>query len=164
MLEKCYLLDTNFFIQACRYYPQDIFPSFWDRLQQVIEDGTIVIHETVLEEIFKNEDELTKWIKSTPKFKKVKINELIFSKYLGMCEWARDPRQNYSQSAISEFEDNHRADAWICAECAVSGHILVTNEKYSNTRAKVKIPNVCQAFNIEYMSVFDFMRRQEFKF
>ncbi len=164
MLDKRYLLDTNFFIQACRYYPQEIFPSFWNKLQQIIEDETIVIHETVLEEIFKNEDELTRWIKNTPHFKKVKISEVAFNKYLEMCDWVSNPQQDYLQSAISAFKDNHNADAWICAECAVSGHILVTNEKYGNSRSNVKIPNVCQAFGIEYMSVFDFMREQGFKF
>lgn len=94
----------------------------------------------------------------------MEISEKAFNKYLELCAWAKDPRQGYSQAAIATFEDNHHADAWICAECAVSGFVLVTNERRSNTPNNVKIPNVCDAFQIECMSVFDFMRLKNFKF
>lgn len=163
-MDKRYLVDTNFLVQAERYYPQDIFPSFWERLRENIEDGTIALHVTVLEEVYKNEDDLADWMKSVPKFTPVEISEKAFNKYLELCAWAKDPRQGYSQAAIATFEDNHHADAWICAECAVSGFVLVTNERRSNTPNNVKIPNVCDAFQIECMSVFDFMRLKNFKF
>ena len=57
-MDKRYLVDTNFLVQAERYYPQDIFPSFWERLRENIEDETIALHVTVLEEVYKNEDDL----------------------------------------------------------------------------------------------------------
>lgn len=163
-MNKRYLLDTNFLIQAERYYPQDIFPSFWSKFRELIEDETVALHVTVLEEIYKNEDDLSDWMKSVPKFTPIDISEKAFNKYLELCAWAKNPQQGYTQSAIATFEDNHHADAWICAECAVSGFVLVSNEKFSNTPNNVKIPNVCEAFQIEYLSSFDFMRLKGFRF
>jgi len=37
-----YLLDSNFFINAHRaWYPFDVVPSFWARVQQLAQDGVI---------------------------------------------------------------------------------------------------------------------------
>lgn len=88
-MDKRYLVDTNFLVQAERYYPQDIFPSFWERLRENIEDETIALHVTVLEEVYKNEDDLADWMKSVPKFTPVEISEKAFNKYLELCAWAR---------------------------------------------------------------------------
>lgn len=51
-----YLIDSNFWINAAHYYPIDLFPSFWETIKELIEDGTIAIHEMVLNEINEKED------------------------------------------------------------------------------------------------------------
>ena len=164
MLTKQYLLDSNCFIQGARYYPQDIFPSFWTNIKKLIDNNTIVIHETVLDELYENKDDLTAWLKTVPSFEKVTISEDVLKKYVEIDEWVRNPKQNYTSEAISNFENNKKADAWICAQCAVDGYILVTNEKFSNAISNVKIPKVCKEFDIPCMSMFDFMRIQKFIF
>ena len=37
--------------------PFHIFPSFWERLRENIEVETIVLHVTVLEQVYKNKDD-----------------------------------------------------------------------------------------------------------
>ena len=164
MLSKQYLFDTNCFVIPGRYYLQDIFPSFWQKLQQLIENHTVVVHETVLQEILPYKDELANWLENVPNYEPVKMNKKVLAKFIELSKWARSSEQNYTAQAISYFESNDKADAWICAQCAVSGYVLVTNEKSSNSPANVKIPNVCEAFGITYISMFDFMREQNFKF
>ena len=92
------------------------------------------------------------------------VSESALEKYLECCQWAEEEDQGYARCAIEDFKKNDRADAWICAEAAVSGFTIVTNEKRSNSPNVVKIPNVCNAFDIDYMSNFDYMRLKEFSF
>lgn len=161
---KKYLLDSNFWINAENYYPADVFPSFWNRLKSLIEDGTIVVHQTVLDEVDRKENEVSEWLHSVPAYEPMPISEDAFLRYLEICRWAEDESQSYTQNAIDEFEQNDRADAWICAQAAASNLVIVTNEKKSNSPNKVKIPNTCEAFGVDCLSNLNFMREQGFSF
>lgn len=159
-----YLLDSNYWINAENYYPIDIFPSFWERMKTLIESGEVVVHQTVLEEIDRKERAASDWLHAVAGDVIMPITEDTLAKYVDVCRWAEDQAQNYKKEAIDEFEQNDRADAWICAEASASELLIVTNEKKLNSPNKVKIPNVCEAFGIEYMANLDFMRKQGFSF
>ncbi len=159
-----YLLDSNFWINAGNYYPQDLFPSFWSSMESLIQAGEVVIHQTVLDEIDRKQDQISEWIHSVEGWKPVPISEEALKQYLACCSWVEEEKQGYTKEAIDEFEQNSRADAWICATAAVSGFVLVTNETKSNSPKHVKIPNVCSAFNIKCMTNLDFMRLMRFSF
>ena len=81
--------------------------------------------------------------------------------YLNMIDWSK---RIYDEEAINEFKQTKRADAMICAQCARDNFVMVTNEKFSNSKKKVKIPNVCREFDIECMDSFEFFRKFNFKF
>ena len=70
--------------------------------------------------------------------------------------------QNYTESAKSAFLS--KADYFLIAHAHASGLILLTHEKPENTINKIKIPNVCRAFEIEYMNTFDMLRKENAKF
>lgn len=158
-----YLIDSNFWINAAHYYPIDLFPSFWETIKGLIEDGTIAIHEMVLNEINEKEDFLGPWLTGTVSFSRAKISQEGFSIYLGLCAWAENNPQ-YNEKAIDEFKENSRADAWICAEAKAGNFTVVTDERSSNSPNKVKIPNVCNANGIQCISNFEFMRINNFRF
>ena len=159
-----YLLDSNFWINAGNYYPPDLFPSFWSSMESLIKSGDVIIHQTVQEEIDRREDFVSSWLHGIDGYKAMPVSEAALEKYLECCKWVENPMQRYTEGAISEFEQNSRADAWICAEAAASDLTVVSAEKQSNTQNKVKIPNVCIAFDIKFLSNFDFMRSQKFSF
>ncbi len=159
-----YLLDTNFWITASNYYPEDVFPSFWQEIQNLLGSGLIVLHETVFEEIKRQRDTVTEWLEGVSNLEVLRASERTLYKYIEMCEWVEKPEQRYYKHAIDEFKDNSRADAWICAEAAVSDLVLVTNETKKMSPSKVKIPNVCEAFGVAYISNLDFMRAMAFRF
>ncbi len=157
-----YLLDTNFFITSEQYIPFDIFPSFWSSLAALLESGEALIHESVMDELKRKEDELLPWLKSLNNVKPVKASQQVLDKYLEVCNWPAS--KNYDSNAIKEFTATDRADAWLCAEACVSGYVLVTYEKSSNSIKKVKIPNVCDAFGVTCIDCRNFMRKEGFKF
>ncbi len=159
-----YLLDSNYWINAGHYYPRDIFPSFWKEMESLVKSGGVVVHQTVLDELDRKDDEISAWMCSIAGHQVMPISEAAFAKYLECCQWAEDPSLGYEQSAIDEFEENSRADAWICAEACVSDLTIVTDERRSNSIKKIKIPNVCAAFDVSCISNFEFMRNESFCF
>lgn len=61
-----YVLDSNIFIQAHRsVYPLDVVPSFWNKIKALAEAGTIISIDKVKKELYKNEDDLKDWCKSS---------------------------------------------------------------------------------------------------
>lgn len=51
------------------------------------------------------------------------------------------------------------ADPWLIAKAAVIGATVVTSEKkVPDVSKKVKIPNVCEHFNVPYINSFELLR------
>lgn len=161
-MSAIYLLDSNYWIYGMRAYPLDLFPSFWDKMESHIVNSDVVIHQTVLDEIRCKDDTLKTWFDSLKSYKPMKTSKNIMPDYLKIIGWAENA--GYTKEAIAEFEDQSRADAWLCAESKLNNYVLVTNEKRSNSKNKIKIPNVCDQFNIDCIDNFSFMRSFNFKF
>lgn len=59
-----YVVDTNFFIQAHRStYPMDVVQSFWKKIKELADQEKFISIDKVRDEIFRNDDELTVWVK-----------------------------------------------------------------------------------------------------
>ena len=64
-----FCLDTCVYIESWhRRYPIDVFPSFWQKLDEWADEGLILSTEEVRLEIEKVDDELLKWIKKRKHF------------------------------------------------------------------------------------------------
>ena len=161
-MSTVYLLDSNYWIYGMKNYPLDLFPSFWDKMKLHIDNGDVVIHETVLNEINRKDDALKIWFDSLKSYKPMKTSKNILPDYLKIINWAKNA--GYTREAITEFEDQSRADAWLCAESKLNNYVLVTNEVRSNSKNKIKIPNVCDQFGIDCINNFNFMRDCQFVF
>lgn len=157
-----YLLDTNIFITSENHIPRDIFQGFWVKMGELLESGTAILHQTVLDELRRHKDPLVSWIESLDGVGVMPATDDTLERYLEVCAWA--DRQNYSAQALREFKAETRADAWLCAEALASDLTLVTYEVSSNSPKNIKIPNVCEGLGIRYISGFDFMRVQRFLF
>jgi hypothetical protein len=73
-------------------------------------------------------------------------------------------RSQYTNSAKAEFAEADNADAWVVAYAMVKGYIVVTQEgSHPNSKRKIFIPDVCQAFVVQYIDTFKMMRRLEVK-
>ena len=59
-----YSIDTSALMDGwARYYPPDVFPVVWERLDGLIQAGDLVAIEEVSVELEKKEDELYRWAK-----------------------------------------------------------------------------------------------------
>ncbi len=158
---QLYIVDSNFFIQAHRStYPFDVAPSFWNKIKQIASDGKIISIDKVKNEIYRQEDALKKWCKNNlPDGFFKNTNEAVYS-YSKVVNWAYSKRRHYLQKALDEFLDADEADAWLVAYAHKNNDIIVTYEvSEPESRKKIKIPDVCSAFDVDYVNTIEMFRR-----
>lgn len=152
-----YLIDSNIFIEAKnRYYGFDFCPAFWDFLDKEISKTTIFSIKEVYTELSKGDDDLALWIKDrkdTSFFIPVDDEETQ-KEFMKIAQYVQS---NFSQEEVNKFLSV--ADPWLIAKAKVLGATIVTHEVLApiNTK-KVKIPNICAYFGINYSNPFNMLR------
>ncbi len=158
-----FVVDTNFFIQAHRVsYPLDVAISFWNKIKQLAGKGTIISIDKVKGEIFNNDDELKQWCEENLPEDFFKDSSEVLVEYGEVVTWAYSMRTQYTESALSEFLDADEADAFLVSYALAykSERIIVTQEKSQpEIKRKIKIPEACTPFNIEYVDTIEMLRR-----
>jgi len=161
-----YILDANVFIQAKNIsYPFDIFPVFWEWLDQEQVKGRVGSIRSICEELITGNDELADWAKARKDsgwF--TNIDDVQTQQcYAQIAEWSVDPLQNFKPSAYQEFLQV--GDSWLVAKALATKSVVVTHETYDQKcRSRIKIPNVCKAFGIEYINIIELFRKTGAKF
>lgn len=70
---------------------------------------------------------------------------------------------DFTDAAKAEFAGG--ADGWLVAYGAVHDLIVVTHETHqANQRRKVKVPNACEQFGVEWLDTFEMLRQLEVQF
>ncbi len=161
-----YVLDADTLMRAARtHYSFDIAQVFWDGLLQYAQQGIICSIDKVLDEINNGNDELVTWANN--EFSEYFITtqtSVILENYARLIEWAQSQNQ-YNQNAKDEFYQIDNADAWIIAFANTKNLTIVTHEKYNpDIKRKIPIPNVCEAFNIQYIDLYQMLKDLGFKF
>ncbi|MQA73783.1 MAG: DUF4411 family protein [Solirubrobacterales bacterium] len=150
-----YTFDTSAFLQCwARFYPRDVFPGLWERLEGMLDRGEIVCPDEVLNELGKQEDDLYNWLKT----KKGVFLELD------------EPIQDAASEVLSdhpfiakEFARRTHADPFVIAVAKVHGLAVVTQEDRGTTN-KPRIPFVCDDLGIPCIDVIGFIREVGWRF
>lgn len=163
-MDREYALDANILISSNRsLYPFDIAPGFWNQLKE--KGGSkIVLVDKIRDEIYRNDDQLSQWLKTSEDsfILKDSGDENIFLNYSQIITFIQS-NQQYTEVAKAEFASV--ADSWLCAHALTYGYIIVTQETYEpDIKNRVKIPNVCEKFNITYIDLLQFMREIGIRF
>lgn len=164
-----YVLDANVFIEAHqRYYGFDICPAFWLALLRQHQASRICSIDKVKEELVKaktkdenqdedKEDKLSKWVQvEAPKtLFKGTADKNVVDAFREMVKWVQNEPQfaPETRAAFSQV-----ADGWLVAYAKVNDLIVVTHEVYAPDAKKVKIPNVCIKFDVDYCDTFKMLR------
>ena len=159
-----FVLDTDTLITAKnRYYAFDICPSFWSSLLTVIQNSQAVVIDKVLDEVLAGNDELTTWMKANVATLSVASSDgLVIAAYRQMAAWVQC-NQQFNPAAKAEFLDS--ADGWVAAYASVHNATVVTLETLDpNIQKRVKLPNVCRRFNVDYIDTFEMLRRLGIQF
>ncbi len=157
-MDSKYMMDANTFITAHRqWYPFDVAPSFWEQLVDKAADKIVIIGQ-VENELLKGKDLLADWYNDqSANFTVLKIpDQEVITAYRKVINSVNDS-ERYTPSAKEEFA--RVANSWLCAYALAYGSTIVTLETFDkDIKKRVKIPNVCEEFNIRYMGLPQFMR------
>jgi hypothetical protein len=156
-----YVLDTSVFTQAARsYYSFAIAPRFWDALTQHARTGAVLSIDRVKGEIDNGKDELKEWANNNFHYSFETTNDdKVLTAYQQVIQWAMGQSQ-YTNSAKAEFAREDNADAWVVAYAMAKSCLVVTQEQPApGAKARIMLPNVCQAFGIPFIDTFEMMRK-----
>lgn len=160
-----FLADANTFIAPSRnYYSFDFAPLFWERLGENIENGNILLLDKVYDELSPGDDQLSEWLMGLSSLVPIKHKvPAIISVYAEVLTHLQTSGF-YNQKALAKWSDAHVADPWLIAcakvhECTVvTFETPVGNLNKQNKISNPKIPDVCNAFNVECTNLYNMMR------
>jgi len=146
-------------MQAARhYYAFDIAPTFWQSLFNQASNGHVVSIDRVKTEIDRGNDELKQWANGNfHQWFASTAQDDVIDIYRRIMTWAQDQSQ-FTDAAKAEFANG--ADGWLVAYAKAKEYVVVTLEKFEpNAKARIPIPNVCRAFDVQYIDTFEMLRK-----
>ncbi len=157
-----YCLDTNIFIQAQNGpYAMDIVPAFWDWLDQQVNEGNLFSSILVHQEIIAGTDDLANWARS-------RNNSGLFESPSPDAQRLFGDISNYALSNYEQAEADfflQAADPWVIAQAQADNAKVVTMEKLVGANSKkVKIPNVCSEFGVDWLNTYQMLRELQARF
>jgi hypothetical protein len=155
MPSAAHCFDTSAFLQCwTRYYPLDVFPGLWEKLNDYAAHQAIVCPEEVRYEIEKKEDRLHEWVKARP-YLFVPLDEQIQRAAAAIL--AAHPL------LVKPSRQRTQADPFVIAVAQVRKIPVVTEER-GGSATRPKIPSVCAALGFPCMTVVEFIRSQGWTF
>lgn len=150
-----YIFDSGPFIDL-KNYPGDVFSSLWDNFTQMINDGEIISSSEVFRELEDYDDEIAAWAKQN---KNVFIKPTLEEQVQVQKILEKHPDLVKEEAILL---GKPYADPFVIAQAKMHNCVLVHNEKFKPNAHK--IPNVCKTFNVEETNLFEFFRREKWKF
>lgn len=167
-----YIVDSNGFIQADNhYYGRDFCPAYWEWLQASGQAGRVISIDRVYTEIQAKQDDLAQWT-GQPAVRSLFLSSADAATAAALPRvfaWAQTRqtgrgKQFYSDAVRNDFFSGG-ADPYLIAYALAHRHTVVTAESSnSETRKKVLIPVVCDGLAVEWVSIFDMLRREQARF
>ena len=153
-MEK-YSLDANIFIEPwTKFYSRSFTKQYWEILENLAKKGSIFASFEVKREIDQAEDELSEWLKDKSFFKEVNTD---------VQEKMRTIMDKYPK-LVDATKGRSIADPWVIAHAQVEGATVVTLEQKSKKKGRIKIPDVCEAENIDCIDIYKLINRLKIEF
>ncbi len=151
-----YLLDANVYIEAKnRYYRMTVCPGFWDWMDLQFASGQVSSIRMVYDELSKNDDALSEWVKNRQHYFAEADDEKTQEVFTEIVEFVMEHFE-YSEPYRSNFLAV--ADPWLIAKAKTMGATVVTHEVLIPSGSKkVKIPNICREFGVDFCNTFDLL-------
>lgn len=149
-------IDTSAILDGWRrYYPPATFPGVWTKIDDLITAGQLRASVAVLKELEKRDDELLAWAKNRPTLF-VEIDEDV-QMHL------KKVMTNHGR-LVEQAKGRSGADPFVIALAMKYQCSVVTGEKPTGKIEKPKIPDVCNALGLQWMSLLEMMQKLEWKF
>ncbi len=156
-----YVLDANVFISAKNnHYGFEFCPAFWDWLDDANAAGSVRSVERVYDELIERDDDLSAWARARRTFFPGLTPDDVRA-VAAVNRWANDSA-DYDPAAKAEFAD--AADSFLVAQARAGDHTVVTHERISDGRKRIKIPNAAAANGVRWCTPFHMLRVERARF
>lgn len=154
-----YVLDTNVISNLHKNYYRKRFVSLWNAFDQLVADGKITSTREAFHELHDGVPGAdTEWADTNVKlFTTPDAKEGAF---VGQIYAVPHFQANIEKQKL--FKGGRNADAFIVARAYAIGGTVVTMERLKPNA--VKIPNICEYFNIPYLDLEGFMESEDWEF
>ncbi len=148
-----YVVDTCVFRNIFYHVYRSVIPEIWDSLEDMLSSGEIISVKEAYKELelqFVKNGKVLNWLKKyKSSFHDATNNEaIIVSQIYENRNFQNGVKEKNIRNGIPV------ADAFLVAKAKILGGTVVTREEYSPNAAK--IPNLCEAFNVEYIGDEEF--------
>lgn len=144
-----YIIDTCSLTAMRRVYPRDVFPSAWEKLEDLAESEIIASTEDVFEEIKSQDDDLLEWAND--------YEEIFYPLSEEIQRGAIKVLESHD-NLVDLKKRKSGADPFVIATAMVHSCTVVTEEKPSGGENRSKIPDVCQDYDIKCIKILDMLR------
>lgn len=153
-----YCIDTCSILQRVRNYPPDVFPSLWEKIEQLISCGRLLSSEEVYRELVDNNiaDDAAFWAKQQ-KDMFIETSADIESRAIPII-------QRFGLRLIDHRRNKSDGDPWLIATAIHHGCTVITEESPAGGPERVKIPDVCQELNLPHLNLLELMRAEKWRF
>jgi len=147
-----YTIDLDSLVKLFRddsVYSKKHFKTLWEKISNLIDNGVIISHADVLEEIKDGyKDDLYHW---------AHINKNIFQSYNIPHESAiiSNIGDKFPTFLTQNKEKPNNADPWLVAQAIISDLIIITEEKRMRERS---LPRVCLEYKVKHIDVFGLIK------
>ncbi|MBU4266266.1 MAG: DUF4411 family protein [Candidatus Altiarchaeota archaeon] len=163
MSSNFYIIDTSSLIELNKHNPRDVYPGPWNKIELLIKNDRLVAPKEVFNEIKEIDDSLSRWAKKQSKF--------FIPPNPRQIEIVKDILKEFP--SLIKISGTYDADPWVIAlaielakdpqkRLLTIKRIVVTEEKIRGNR--VKIPFVCENYNIEAIDIIDMFRTEGWRF
>ncbi len=156
MTSTLYSVDTSALLDGwVRHYPPAHFPSLWDQVEGLIDEGRLRVSEEVLHEVARHEDSLNQWLQD-------RRSRVVVPTTNEVTEAVREILRSHERLVMSGSGRN-RADPFVIAVAGLNDAVVVTGER-GGTAARPKIPSVCRDLGIRDINLLDLIKEEGWVF
>jgi len=136
-----YNLDTSALITLEAFYPADVFPPVWDKLDELLGNKRAYFIEEVYIEVQRRDDAVAQWLKRRRSYGMKNQTQDDFLQAQGVI--------SNHPGLVDINATQTGADPFVIADSIRCGSVVVTREEKVGVGAKrPKIPNVCEAYKV----------------
>ena len=152
-----YCIDTSALLDAwLRWYPPDLFPGLWDKLDQLINESRLIATEEVFIELSYKEDQLYKWAGERRDKLFIPLDDQIQIEVTAIL--------TTFPKLVDQRPGKGIADPFVIALAKITNTIVVTGELPTSNLQRPKIPDVCDQLDLQCIKITELIRMEDWSF